>query len=267
MKEHIVHPGSTISLKKIDPEATYPENLDRDDGEKEWNELKTQLTELQPLLYAERLHKVLIVLQATDTGGKDGAIRHVFSGVNPQGIRIASFKAPSQSELDRDYLWRIHAQVPARGEITVFNRSHYEDVLIVRVHNLVPKKVWSRRYDHINAFEQMLADEGVTILKFFLHISRNEQAKRLAERLADPEKHWKFNPGDLKERALWDDYAEAYEQMLEKTSTDCAPWFVIPSNRKWYRNLAITRVLVKTLQGLNMQYPKPDFDPSSVKIE
>ena len=201
-----------------------------------------------------------------DTGGKDGAIRHVFSGINPQGVRVVPFKAPSPEELAHDYLWRIHPRVPGKGEIVVFNRSHYEDVLVVRVHNLVPEKTWKKRYAHINEFERMLTDEGVTMLKFYLHIDRDEQRKRLQERLDDPAKHWKFNPGDLKERALWSEYMVAYEEMIEKTSTDHAPWFIIPSNRKWYRNLAITQILHRTLESLDMQFPDISFDPG-LRIE
>ena len=179
---------------------------------------------------------------------------------------MASFKKPTEIELAHDYLWRVHAKVPETGTITIFNRSHYEDVLVVRVHELIPQEVWSRRYEHINAFEKMLADEGVTILKFFLHISRKEQKERLLERLADPSKHWKFNPDDLKERALWPEYTKAYEDMLSKTSTDWAPWYVVPSNRKWYRDIVIANVLIRSLEKLDMRYPKPDFDPKAITI-
>ena len=243
MTYHQVESGERITLKKIDPDRTHPENLERSDGEREFQLLKEKLVRFQEKLFAESRHKILIVLQAMDTGGKDGAIRHVFSGINPQGVRVVPFKVPSPEELAHDFLWRIHAKIPGKGEMVVFNRSHYEDVLVVRVHNLVPEKTWKKRFAHINDFERMLTDEGVTILKFYLHIDRDEQRKRLQERLDDPAKHWKFNPGDLKERALWDDYMAAYEEMIEKTSTGHAPWFIIPSNRKWYRNLAIARIL------------------------
>ena len=261
MSHHQVESGDRISLKKIDPERTSPENLERDEGEREFLVLKEKLIHLQEKLFAENRQKILIVLQAMDTGGKDGAIRHVFSGINPQGVRVVSFKAPSPDELAHDYLWRVHSKVPGRGEIVVFNRSHYEDVLVVRVHNLVPEKTWKKRFAHINDFEKMLTDEGITMLKFYLHIDRDEQRKRLQERLDDPAKHWKFNPGDLKERVLWDDYMTAYEEMIERTSTAHAPWFIIPSNRKWYRNLAIARILNHTLESLDMQFPNIPIAP------
>ncbi|HVZ61406.1 MAG TPA: PPK2 family polyphosphate kinase, partial [Terriglobales bacterium] len=211
-------------------------------------------------LYAEHKHKVLMVLQALDCGGKDGTIEHVFKGVNPQGVRVAAFKAPTPIELDHDYLWRVHRQTPGRGEITIFNRSHYEDVLAVRVHDLVPKKVWRRRYQQINDFERMLAEEGVTIVKFYLHISKDEQRKRQRERLKDPRKKWKFNAGDLQDRELWGGYMKAYEEALSETSTDWAPWYVVPANHNWYRNLVVASVLVETLERLKMSYPAPKID-------
>ena len=213
-------------------------------------------------MYAEHKRKVLIVLQGIDTSGKDSTIRHVFGDVNPQGTKVANFKVPTEKELDHDYLWRVHPHTPGKGEIVIFNRSHYEDVLVVRVHGLVPEKVWKRRYDHINEFERLLAEEGTTILKFFLNVSEEEQARRFLARLDQPEKRWKFNPGDLEEREYWDDYTKAYEDMLCKTSTDWAPWYVIPSDRKWYRNLVVASVIVKTLQNLDMQFPEevPEID-------
>jgi PPK2 family polyphosphate:nucleotide phosphotransferase len=219
------------------------------------------------VLYAEHKHKVLVVLQAMDTGGKDGVISHVFEGVNPQGVRVASFKVPSEEELSHDYLWRIHQQVPGKGELVIFNRSHYEDVLVVRVHNLAPEAVWSRRYEQINHFEKMLADEGTLILKFFLHISKDEQKERLQARLDEPDKRWKFRIGDLKERALWQEYTQAYEDVLSKTSTHWAPWYVVPANRKWYRDLVIGTVLVDALKNLHMKYPQPEEDLDQVKID
>jgi PPK2 family polyphosphate:nucleotide phosphotransferase len=214
-----------------------------------------KLDKLQELLYAEAKHAVLVVFQAMDTGGKDGAIEHVFSGIDPQGCMVASFKAPTPLELAHDFLWRIHAAVPPRRMIGIFNRSHYESVLVERVHRLVPEKIWSGRYEHINAFETMLAAEGVTILKFFLHISKDEQKKRLEARLADPAKHWKFNPADLKERTLWNDYQDAYEDALKKCSTKHAPWYCIPSDRKWFRNWVISDTLVRALESLDMKFP------------
>ena len=218
-------------------------------------------------MYAEQKHKVLVVLQGMDTSGKDGVIRHVFEGVNPQGVKVASFKVPTPEELAHDYLWRIHKQTPGKGELVIFNRSHYEDVLVVRVHDLVEKDVWSRRYDQINHFERMLADEGTIILKFFLHISLDEQKKRLQDRLDNPDKHWKFSVGDLKERKLWSEYVKAYEDVLQKTSTEWAPWYLVPANHKWYRDLVIGTILVDTLKGLNMKYPQPADDLSKIVIE
>lgn len=267
MDRYRIKPGSRVDLCEWDPndKSAFPEG--KKAGRKRLLELNQRLEELQELLYAEHKHKVLIVLQAMDTGGKDGTIRHVFEGVNPQGVRVASFKKPTLEELDHDYLWRVHEQVPGKGEMVIFNRSHYEDVLVVRVHNLAPKGVWSKRYDHINSFERTLADEGTTILKFFLHIDLNEQKERLQARLDEPNKHWKFNPGDLKERKLWPKYMKAYEDAISKTSTDWAPWHIVPANRKWYRNLVVGTVIIETLEGLNMRYPEPEFDPADIKIE
>lgn len=267
MDRYRVPPDSHLRLSEIDPSDRHNYDGKKELGEAEVEKLTTRLRDLQELLYAEGKHRILMVLQATDTGGKDGVIRNVFRTVNPQGVKVASFKAPSQVELSHDYLWRIHQEVPARGEIRIFNRSHYEDVLVARVKKLVPEEVWERRYGHINDFERMLADEGTTIVKFFLHISKEEQAERLQARLDSPDKHWKFSPGDLVERTFWDGYQDAYEAMLNQTSTKWAPWYVVPSNTKWYRNLVIARVLVDTLEGLKMQYPKVDFDPAKIRID
>ena len=216
-----------------------------------------RIDELQDILYAESKHALLVVLQATDTGGKDSTIRKVFGPVDPLGVRATSFKAPSSLELSHDYLWRVHQAVPPKGMIGIFNRSHYEDVLIVRVRELAPKHVVEQRYDQINAFERHLADNGVTILKFYLHISKEEQKERLQARLDDPTKHWKFNPDDLKERELWDDYRDAYEIALSRCSTPAAPWFVIPADRKWYRNAVIARIIRCTLEDMDLRYPEP----------
>jgi PPK2 family polyphosphate:nucleotide phosphotransferase len=202
-----------------------------------------------------------------DTGGKDGTIRHVFQGVNPQGVKVSNFKAPSKEELDRDYLWRVHRRTPCTGEIMIFNRSHYEDVLVVRVHNLVPAEVWKRRYGHINDFERMLTNEGTDILKFYLHISWEEQKERFQARLDNQNKQWKFNLGDLEERKLWTEYMRAYEDMLSKTSTEEAPWYIVPANRKWYRNLVVATLLVDKMEGLNMSYPEPEDNLSKIVIE
>lgn len=267
MKQHLVQPGKKIKLAERDPQDTGDFKGGKEDGLKEIAKLNEKLQELQEVLYAEGKHKVLVVLQAMDTGGKDGAIRRVFDGVNPQGVKVASFKVPTPEEMAHDYLWRVHKVTPANGELVIFNRSHYEDVLVVRVHNYVPKEVWSKRYEQINAFEKLLAENGTTILKFFLHISKDEQKERLQARLDDPTKHWKFSLGDLGERKLWDDYQSAYEDVLNKTSTEYAPWYVVPANRKWYRDLVISKVLVETLEGLKMKYPEPKDDLSGVVIE
>ena len=267
MERYRVKPGSNIDLSKWDPNDTDGFDGDKDAGKARIKQLTHKLEALQELLYAEGKHKVLIVFQAMDAGGKDGVIRSVFEGVNPQGVNVASFKAPTPEEVSHDFLWRIHKRTPSRGEIVIFNRSHYEDVLIVRVHGLVPKDVWHQRYEQINHFEQMLADEGTTILKFYLHIDKDEQKQRLQERLDDPTKRWKFNLDDLAERKLWDQYKSAYEAVLNKTSTDVAPWYIVPANRNWYRNLVISEVLVKTLENLSMAYPQPEAGLDNVIIE
>ena len=267
MKRYLVKPGNRIDLGDWDPDETKTFDGDKDAAEEHLDLLNDELEELQELLYAQHKHRVLVVLQGMDTSGKDGVIRHVFDGVNPQGVRVASFKKPTEEELDHDYLWRVHKHTPGRGEIVIFNRSHYEDVLVVRVHELVPKKVWSKRYTQINDFEHTLAQEGTTILKFYLHISKGEQKERLQARLDNPKKHWKFNVADLEERKLWPDYIQAYEDVLNKTSTKWAPWYIVPSDRKWYRNLVICTILVETLKGLEMHYPEPESDLSKVVIE
>jgi PPK2 family polyphosphate:nucleotide phosphotransferase len=260
MKSFRLEPGSQIKLKDLDPSSTGDTNGGKKEGLDELKGLLKELDTLQELLYAEHKHKVLIVVQAMDTGGKDGTIRRVFEGVNPSGVRVASFKVPTPLESDHDFLWRSHWQMPGSGEMVIFNRSHYEDVLVVRVHKLVPARVWQRRYKEINDFERMLSQEGTLILKFFLNISLEEQKKRLQERLEDETKTWKFNPDDLKERALWKDYMQAYEDVLNKTSTEYAPWYVVPSDHKWFRDLVVADAIVRGLKQLKMQYPKPTFD-------
>ena len=264
-KKLVVPPKTRIKLAEHDPEAT--------EGAKGEAEARAALThnvarlgELQELLWAENKRALLIVLQGMDAAGKDGTIRHVMSGLNPQGCRVTGFKAPSAEELDHDYLWRIHTAVPGEGEIGIFNRSHYESVLVERVHDLVPESVWSRRYDQINDFEKLLAQSGVMILKFFLHISREEQRERLLERLHDPTKVWKCSPSDFAERPLWDAYQRAYEDALSRCSTKWAPWHIIPANKKWYRNLAVSAIIVDTLAGADMHYPPPAFDVSKVTL-
>jgi PPK2 family polyphosphate:nucleotide phosphotransferase len=267
MDRYRVKPSKHIDLDAWNPndKSLCPDG--KSEGRKRLKALNDELEALQELLYAEHKHKVLIVVQAMDTGGKDGVIRHVFEGVNPQGVRVAGFKQPTPEELDHDYLWRVHRQTPGRGEIVIFNRSHYEDVLVVRVHDLVPEAVWSRRYDHIVNFERLLAEEGTTILKFYLHIDLDEQKERFQARLDEPEKQWKFNPGDLEERKLWPEYMAAYEEALGRTSTEWAPWYVVPANRKWYRNLIIGTIIVDALKGLDMAYPKPDYDPAAITLK
>ncbi|NMC53999.1 MAG: polyphosphate kinase 2 family protein [Chloroflexi bacterium] len=262
-----VKPGEKIDLSKFDPADSSFFEEGKKEGKKQLAKLTEKLEILQELFYAHGKHRLLIVLQAMDAGGKDGVIRHVFEGVNPQGVSVANFKVPTPEELSHDYLWRIHKQTPAAGEIVIFNRSHYEDVLVVRVKNMVDKQVWSRRFDQINHFEKMLSEEGTIILKFFLHISKDEQKQRLQDRLDDPSKHWKFNPGDLKDRALWQDYMHAYGDVLSRTSTAWAPWYIIPSDRKWLRSLIIADILVKTLEGLNMTLPDRTEELSHITIE
>jgi PPK2 family polyphosphate:nucleotide phosphotransferase len=259
-----VDPSGKISLS--DRAALPPRSLDADDDalDKKMNRLRDRLDELQNALYAESQRSLLVVLQARDAGGKDGTIRRVFSSVNPQGCSVTAFKKPSPLELAHDYLWRVHAAVPAKGMIGIFNRSHYEDVLAVRVHNLVPKKVWKSRYDEINDFERMLTNNNVTILKFFLHISREEQRVRLCERLLDPAKNWKFQSTDLAERELWDDYTRAYIDVFRKCSTPYAPWFIVPADRKHARDFLVLEKIVSTLERMDPQYPQAD--PATLQL-
>lgn len=265
-KQHEITPGEKVEIEKLSTRGRDFTN-DREAAELEFANLREKIIEIQPRLYAERKQALLVVFQAMDAGGKDGTTRKVFSGVNPQGVKVVSFKAPSKDELAHDYLWRIHQQIPAKGMMTVFNRSHYEDLLVVRVDNLAPKSVWEKRYDHINAFEERLVDEGVTILKFFLHISKVEQKERFQDRLDEPNKNWKFDPGDLEKRKQWDAYQQAFEDVLERCSTKHAPWYAIPADQKWYRNLAISRVIVDTLKKMNPQFPEVDWNPGDFTIE
>lgn len=260
-----VNPGTAVHLQDY-PSDDKGDFGNKVDAKSALKALKDKLDDLQEILYAEHKHAVLFVIQAMDTGGKDGTIRQVFGHLNPAGCRVWNFKAPSALELDHDYLWRIHTQVPRKGEIGIFNRSQYEDVLIVRVHHLVPQSVWEKRYDQINAFEKMLADEGTTILKFFLHISKEEQKKRLEERILEPKKNWKFNPGDLKERDLWDEYMQAYEAVLSMTSTTWAPWYIVPADRNWVRNMVVATAAIDAITALNPQYPPPLTDLKGITI-
>jgi PPK2 family polyphosphate:nucleotide phosphotransferase len=263
-KELLVPHGKKVKLSKFDPDDT----MGWEKGPKTKASLEkalVKLDSLQYLLYAERKHALLIIFQALDGGGKDGTIRHVMSRVNPQGCRVTSFKVPSAEEAAHDFLWRAHKAVPEYGEIGIFNRSHYEDVLIVRVHNLVPKDVWSERYDQINRCESMLVENGITVLKFFLHISKDEQKKRFMERIDDPDKRWKISQADFNERKFWDDYTDAYEAALTRCNTREAPWYIIPANKKWFRDLAVSHIIRETLESMDMKFPKPSIDVSKLK--
>lgn len=262
----LVKPGTRVRLADHDPD--YHDEYAKRNPEVE-AKLEADLeamAELQERLYAEGEQALLIVLQGMDTSGKDGTIRHVMRGLNPQSCRVATFKVPTEEELAHDFLWRIHRHAPAKGQIAVFNRSHYEDVLAVRVRGLAPEEVWRARYEHINNFERLLTDSGTRIVKLFLHISRQEQKDRLERRLADPQKRWKFRPGDLDDRDRWDDYVRAYEDALCQCSTAYAPWHIIPANRKWYRNLVVADLIAATLRDMDPQWPDPDLDPATIKI-
>ena len=264
-KRFKVKPGKKVDLADWDP--GYTDGFEhKEDAEELLAKNIRRLDELQYLLYAENRRAVLIVLQGMDASGKDGTIRHVMSGLNPQGCRVTSFKAPSAEELAHDFLWRIHRAAPAKGELGIFNRSQYEDVLVVRVHELVPRKVWSKRYDQINGFERHLAESEVHVIKFFLHISKDEQSARFQARLEDPTKLWKASEADFAERKHWDDYMEAYEDAIGRCSTKDAPWYIIPANRKWFRDLVVSQAIVETLEGLDMKFPKPTIDVKKIKI-
>ncbi|OGW50083.1 MAG: polyphosphate kinase [Nitrospirae bacterium RBG_19FT_COMBO_58_9] len=260
MKEYRVKPGAQLALDKCDPDDTG-EYKKTDQGKEKAKAITGQLIgrleELQERLYANGDRALLIVLQGMDTSGKDGTIRSVMSGVNPQGCKVVSFKAPSSEELGHDFLWRVHQKAPSKGQIGIFNRSHYEDVLITRVHGLVSDKVVKQRFNQIKEFEELLYESRTTILKFFLHISKDEQKERLEERIHDPEKRWKFNEGDLEERKLWEKYMDAFEDLMAATSTDYAPWYIVPANRKWYRNLVVADRVVGALEGMKLKTPPP----------
>lgn len=264
---YIVKPGKKIRLRDVSPEE-HGKHASREEAGPAMQKALAEMEELQYKLYAERKHSLLIVLQAMDAGGKDGVVRHVCGGMNPLGVRLHAFKQPTAEELSHDFLWRIHRFVPGKGEVAIFNRSHYEDVLVVRVHELVKEKVWSKRYDIINAFEWLLAKEAnTTILKFYLHIGKDEQLKRFEDRLSDPKCNWKIAESDYSERKLWNQYQEASEDMLSKTSTDHAPWFVIPANRKWYRNLAIANIINEKLTELRLGLPPVTVDIDKIRAE
>jgi PPK2 family polyphosphate:nucleotide phosphotransferase len=260
----LVKPGKEFDLSSLDPGETGKDKS-KASSKMEMAELSQKMCDLQGLLYAEGRHALLICLQALDAGGKDGTIVHVFGAMNPLGTRVHAFKVPTDEEARHDFLWRVHQQTPRKGEVAIFNRSHYEDVLIVRVHDLVPKPVWSRRYDLINDFEKNLTEAGTTILKFFLHISKDEQLRRFKKRLDNPDKNWKVNEADYEERKRWPEYMKAYEDALSKTSTEIAPWFVIPADHKWYRNLAVARIVVDTMESLGMKRPPATADIEEIR--
>lgn len=268
MDHYRIQPGSHVDLSVIDPgeKATFAE-LNKKSSIPVLRGMNRELADLQRLLWSDGGKSLLIVLQAMDTGGKDGTIRKVFSGVNPQGVDVHGFGVPGPHEMAHDYLWRVHLRAPTKGRITVFNRSHYEDVLVVRVNDLAPRDVWSRRYEHIRNFESMLSDEGTEIVKIMLHISKDEQRQRLQSRLDDPSKNYKFNPSDLSSRAKWNEYMEAYQDAIAETTAEAAPWYVVPADRKWYRNLVISQILIDTLEMMDLAYPVADFDPSKITID
>ncbi len=267
LKHYRVEPGTKVVLGSIDAGECSLFAGGKAKALELFDELRDELQSLQKILYAQNKHRILIVLQAMDTGGKDGCVKHVFSRVDPQGVRVKAFKKPSEEEAAHDFLWRVHPHVPGNGEIVIFNRSHYEDILAVRVKKLFPDEVWQRRYRHIIEFERMLAEEGTTIVKIFLHISKDEQKRRLESRLANPSKHWKLNPDDLSDRARWEEFQAGYEDLISRTSTEQAPWFIVPADRKWYRNLVVARLMVDILRGLKMDFPRPSWDPTAVVIE
>ena len=268
LERYWVKPGAKVDFSKIESgEKHLFDGAGKSEFDPQFRLLQDQLQDLQKKLYAQSKHKVLVVMQAMDTGGKDGCIKHVFSHIDPQGIHVRSFKKPSDEELAYDFLWRVHNKVPHCGQMVIFNRSHYEDIIAVRVKKLFPDEVWKRRQQHVLDFERMLAEEGTTIVKIFLHISKAEQKKRLESRLENPLKHWKFNPDDLADRARWDDFMAAYQDVIGKTSTDYAPWYIVPADRKWYRNLCVARIMLDTLGKLDMKFPSIDWDPKSIRIE
>jgi PPK2 family polyphosphate:nucleotide phosphotransferase len=262
---HRAEPGERLSLADVDPAATEHYKKKKDVA-KDLEAQRRRIQDLQERLYAENEQGLLVVLQAMDTGGKDGTIKHVFGGVNPQGCRISSFKAPSAEEANHDFLWRYHKSAPAKGRIGIFNRSHYEDVLVVRVKGIVAEEVWRERYGLINEFERNLTRNGITVLKFFLHISKDEQKRRLESRLADPDKRWKFSKNDIKERAFWDDYQAAFEDAINECSTSHAPWYVVPANKKWYRNLVVARTIADTLEAMDPRFPPAEQGLENVTI-
>jgi polyphosphate:nucleotide phosphotransferase, PPK2 family len=265
---YLIKPGKQNNALKNVPSNPWSDMPDsKKDGLKELHDLHLKLADLQQRFFVDRRKKFLLVLQGMDTSGKNGTIKNVFRGVNPQGVHVASFEKPNSRELKHDYLWRVHQRTPANGEIVIFDRSHYEDILAVRVNKLRPEEVWKKRYRHINDFEQLLVDEGTIILKMFLHIDMETQKQRLQERLDTPEKNWKFDSSDLVARSRWDEYVKAHEDVFDKTAKSHAPWYIIPANKKWARNLLVARIVVACLEDLHLSYPKVDYDPSSITID
>ena len=263
-KKFRVKPDDKVKLDKIDP-GYKGEHETEDNAKLEIEHFRAKLERQQLLLYAEKKHSVLVVLQALDAGGKDGTINHVFSALNPQGASVIGFKQPTPTELAHDFLWRVHPHAPGVGELAIFNRSHYEDVIVTRVHKMIDEATWRERYKNIRAFEKLLVQRGTVVLKFFLHISKEEQLARFAARLDDPKRNWKISDSDYTERALWDDYTSAFEDALEATSTEDAPWYVIPANHKWFRNLTVSQIMADTMEELKLAFPKPSVDLDDIR--
>ena len=266
MKDQLIVPPPSSRVTLADYDANYTASYRKQTARVEVEQMQQQLPGLQEMLYAQGRFSLLIVLQAMDAGGKDSTIKKVFEGINPQGVHVTSFKAPTPEELSHDFLWRIHQHTPAKGYIGIFNRSHYEDVLIARVNKLAPPEVIEQRYDHINGFERLLHESGTRILKFYLHISKDEQKQRFEERLEKPDKHWKFAKGDLAVRRQWDEYMSAYEEALSRCNSEYAPWHVVPANKKWYRDVVVTRAILDTLNSMELAYPEPEEGLDKVKI-
>lgn len=257
LDQYRVAPNSAVDLKRVDP-FDHGDVADKSAGKELLKQQRKRIIDLQERMYAENRRSILVVMQAMDTGGKDGCIENVFKGVNPSGCRVRNFKKPNDTELSHDFLWRVHQHTPRTGIIQVFNRSHYEDVLVARVKDLAPETMIDRRYDQINVFEEILADRGTEIIKFYLHISKDEQKRRLESRLEDPRKHWKYSSADLQERAFWDQYQEAFEIALSRCSTERAPWYIVPANHKWFRDVVVSGVISEKLQEMNPQFPDPE---------
>ena len=265
--EPMVKPGTKVRLADHDPSYSGEYKKTGPETQSHLDEDIQSMAALQEKLYAESKQALLIVLQAMDAAGKDGTIKHVMTAFNPQACNVASFKAPTPQDLSHDFLWRVHQHVQAKGEVTIFNRSHYEDVLVVRVHKLAPEKVWKKRFEQINEFEELLVESGTRVLKFFLHISKEEQLARFRDRVNDPTKHWKLSPTDMPERELWDDYVAAFEETFTRTSTKVAPWYIVPANAKWYRNLVVADIVEKTLREMDPQWPEPKVDVSKIVLK